>query len=215
MSQASPYPSRNRPHGGRLIAGKSTQAALLASSLGAELSREPGGSPFGERVRGLLLDPAIGSMDARTELMLMLAARAQHVAERLRSWLDDDLDVVVDRYSGSTLAYQGYGRGLPLGALRVACDLATGGLWPDLTVLLDVPLEVGSARREGVTHDRIESEDREFHTRVREGYLELAAADPVTWLVIDGTAGPEEVADSVLTAVRRRLGEHPLGERFQ
>ena len=201
------------PHRGRLIAfeggegaGKSTQAALLASSLGAELTREPGGSAFGERVRGLLLDPAIGSMDDRTELMLLLAARAQHVAERLRPWLADGLDVIVDRYSGSTLAYQGYGRGLPLAELRIACDLATGALWPDLTVLLDVPLETGGARRAGASSDRIESEDDAFHERVRQGYLELAAADPATWAVIDGNDSPEEVAARVLAAVRQELG---------
>jgi dTMP kinase len=215
MKESFPYPSPSRPRRGHLIAfeggegaGKSTQAALLASSLGAELSREPGGSAFGERARGLLLDPAIGSMDPRTELMMMLAARAQHVTERLRPWLDEDHDVVVDRYSGSTLAYQGYGRGLPLSALCVACDLATGGLWPDLTILLDVPREEGDARRTGARDDRIEAEDGEFHERVRQGYLELAAADPSCWVVIDGTDSPEEVAARVLSAVRGRLAAH-------
>jgi len=213
MPDTSPSTLRDGPRRGLLIAveggeaaGKSTQAALLASSLGAEVSREPGGSAFGERVRGLLLDPAIGSMDARAELMMMLAARAQHVAERLRPWIDDGLDVVVDRYSGSTLAYQGYGRGLPLEALRVACDLATGGLWPDLTILLDVPLEESGTRRAGSPRDRIESEDDDFHVRVRRGYLELAVAEPTTWVVIDGAAEPEEVATRVLTAFRERLG---------
>ena len=213
MPDTSPSTHRDRPRRGLLIAieggeavGKSTQAALLASSLGAEVSREPGGSAFGERVRGLLLDPAIGSMDARAELMMMLAARAQHVAERLRPWLEDGLDVVVDRYSGSTLAYQGYGRRLALEALRVACDLATGGLWPDVTILLDVPLEESGTRRAGTPRDRIESEDDEFHIRVRLGYLELAAEESATWVVIDGAGEPEEVATRVLTAVRDRLG---------
>lgn len=212
MKETPPRDHRVRAHRGLLIAieggeavGKSTQAALLASSLGAEVSREPGGSSFGERVRGLLLDPAIGSMDARAELMMMLAARAQHVVERLRPWIDNGLDVVVDRYSGSTLAYQGYGRGLPLEALRVACDLATDGLWPDLTILLDVPLEESGARRAGAPQDRIESEDDRFHIKVRKGYLELAAADPATWVVIEGTGEPEEVATRVLTTVRERL----------
>lgn len=212
MADTSQPGRRSRPHPGRLVAleggegaGKSTQAALLASSLGAQVSREPGGSAFGERVRGLLLDPAIGPMEGRTELMLMLAARAQHVAERLRPWLADGLDVVVDRFSGSTLAYQGYGRGLPLEALRGACDLATGSLWPDLTVLLDVPLEAAGARRAGAPNDRIESEGDEFHARVRLGYLELASADPARWVVVDGTASEEEVAARVLGEVRQRL----------
>jgi dTMP kinase len=215
MRGRAPSSERTERHRGRLIAfeggegaGKSTQAALLASSLGAQLSREPGGSAFGERVRGLLLDPAIGSMDARTELMMMLAARAQHVVERLRPWLDEGIDVVVDRYSGSTLAYQGYGRGLPLGELRTACELATGGLWPDLTVLLDVSLETSGARRAGAENDRIESEDDAFHGRVRRGYLELAGAEPATWVVIDATASPDHVATEVLGSVRHRLAGH-------
>jgi dTMP kinase len=212
VQETPPSRHKDRARRGLLIAveggeavGKSTQAALLASSLGAEVSREPGGTAFGERVRGLLLDPAIGSMDARAELMMMLAARAQHVGERLRPWLDEGTDVVVDRYSGSTLAYQGYGRELPLEALRVACDLATGGLWPDLTVLLDVPLKESGTRRAGTPQDRIESEDESFHVNVRRGYLELAAAEPASWIVIDGTGEPEDVATRVLTAVRGRL----------
>jgi dTMP kinase len=212
-------------------AGKSTQARRLAALLGAELTREPGGSDLGERIRRLLLDPPVATattapaatatatatatgtaelatdLEPRAELMLMLAARAQHVAERIRPALEGGRHVVVDRFSGSTMAYQGFGRGLPLAAVEQACDLATGGLWPDLTILLDVPLAIGAERRAaaGSALDRIESEHAEFHVRVAEGFLGLAAADPDRWVVIDGTAGVEDVARLVCSAVATRL----------
>jgi dTMP kinase len=139
--------------------------------------------------------------------MLMLAARAQHVAERIRPALEGGRHVVVDRFSGSTLAYQGFGRGLALGAVEQACDLATDGLWPDLTILLDVPLAVGAERRAaaGSALDRIESEQGDFHMRVVEGFLSLAAADPEHWVVIDGSAGVDDVARLVRSAVTDRL----------
>ena len=206
---------------GRLIAfeggegaGKSTQASRLAAAIGADLTREPGGSWLGERVRQLLLDPepgeAAGEIDPRAELMLMLAARAQHVSEVIRPRLDAGRDVVVDRYSGSTLAYQGYGRGLPLQEIRGACDLATGCLWPDLTILLDVPVEVGTARRTsaGGEPDRIEAERDGFHVRVRGGFLAEAAADASSWVVIDGTLDPGDVERQVRVAV-----DHVLAAR--
>jgi dTMP kinase len=190
-------------------AGKSTQARVLASALGAELTREPGGSDLGEEIRRLLLGPAGTAMDPRAELMLMLAARAQHVTERIRPALESGRDVVVDRYSGSTLAYQGYGRGLPLAAVKEACDLATSDLWPDLSVLLDVPVNLGAARRAGAGEapDRIESERREFHDRVTAGFRRLAADDPEHWVVIDGIGAPDEVAALVRHAVDSMLGQ--------
>ncbi|MGH9171690.1 MAG: dTMP kinase [Acidimicrobiales bacterium] len=194
---------------GRLIAleggegvGKSTQAELLAGALGAKATREPGGSRLGEQVRSLVLDSPPGAVDDRAELMLVLAARAQHVAELIRPALQSGRDVVVDRYSGSTLAYQGYGRGLPIDEIEMACDLATGGLWPDLTVLLDMPAEEGAARRAGTRRDRIESEGPRFFARVREGYLELASKHPGSWVVLDASPGAAEVASAVLKAVR-------------
>jgi dTMP kinase len=193
-------------------AGKSTQAGRLAAVLGAELTREPGGTALGERIRQFLLDPGTeatgGHIDARTEVMLALAARSQHVNERIRPALESGRDVVVDRFSGSTLAYQGYGRGLPVGEIRRACDLATGGLWPDLTLLLQVPVAVGAARRDvtGSQPDRFESASGGFHARVLEGFLALAAEDPETWVVIDGTCGVDVVERLVLDAVDRKLG---------
>ncbi len=201
---------------GRLIAieggegaGKSTQAAGLASALGADVTREPGGTPLGERVRRLLLDPAAGHVDDWTELLLMLAARAQHLAERIEPALQAGRHVVVDRYSGSTLAYQGHGRGLPLDDVRRLCDLATRGRWADLNVLIDVSIEVGAARRGGrhdATPDRFEAETIRFHDRVRQGYLIEAASDPEHWLVVDGTGTTDDVASAILAGVQERLG---------
>ncbi len=202
---------------GRLIAfeggegaGKTTQAQRLAAALGAELTREPGGTELGDEVRRLLLhpQPAGPEIDARAELMLMLAARAQHVAERILPALASGRDVVVDRFSGSTLAYQGYGRGLPVDSVRIACDLATGGLWPDVTILLDVPAAVGSARHAsaGASPDRIEAEPGGFHGRVVEGFRRLAAADPEHWVVVDGQADVGTVTLKVQEAVDDVLG---------
>ncbi|MGO9195560.1 MAG: dTMP kinase [Acidimicrobiales bacterium] len=196
---------------GRLIAiegvegaGKSTQAARLALALDADLTREPGGTPIGERVRQLLLDPGSGALDDLTELLLMLAARAQHLSEKIEPALRAGRHVVVDRFSGSTLAYQGYGRGLALEDVRKACDLATRGRWADLNVLIDVPVAVGSTRR-AAGPDRIEAETAAFHERVRDGFLAEAAADPEHWCVVGGEAPADEIAAAILRAVTGRL----------
>lgn len=186
--------------GGEAV-GKSTQVSLLAGAIGAAATREPGGSSLGEQIRGLVLHSPPGAVGARAELMLFLAARAQHVAGFIRPKLDGGLDVVVDRYSGSTLAYQGYGRGLPVTEIETACDLATGGLWPDLTVLLDMPAQEGAARRPGAVKDRIETEDEGFFARVRQGFLDLAAAHSESWIVIDACQPAEDIARQVLSAV--------------
>ena len=205
---------------GRLIAieggegvGKSTQAALLASAIGAEASREPGGSPIAERIRDLLLDRSLGVLAPRAELYLMLAARAEHLSSLIEPALAAGRHVVVDRFAGSTLAYQGYGRGLPVEEVRRACGLASGGRWPDLSVLLDIPREVAERRRAAqqaqlpcVSPDRIEAEEPEFHRRVNEGFREIAADDTEHWVVLDGSASASEVAAEVLGAVRARLG---------
>ena len=180
--------------------GKSTQAAILSTALGAVLTREPGGTALGERVRALLLDRSGPSLDARAEALLLAAARAQHVAEVVRPALDAGRDVVCDRYAHSSLAYQGYGRGLALDEVRRLSSFATDDLWPDVVVLLDVPDEVALARL-GVP-DRFEAEDTAFHERVRRGFRRLAAADPDRWRVVDGRGSEEEVAGRVWAAVQ-------------
>lgn len=182
--------------------GKSTQARLLAVSLGAVLTREPGGTPAGERIRAILLDPVVAGLDARAEALLMAAARAQHVAEVIRPALGRGQAVVSDRFSGSSLAYQGYGRGLPLEEIRRLSTWASGGLWPDVVVLLDVDQAEAGARlrASGAAPDRLEAEGDDFHRRVAEGFRALAASEP-TWVQVDGCGSVEEVARRVATAV--------------
>jgi len=197
--------------GGRFIAfeggegcGKSTQAERLARSLGAVLTREPGATAVGTALRALLLDPATGPVDPRTEALLMAADRAQHVAEVVRPALAAGRHVVTDRYAGSSLAYQGFGRGLPVDEVRRLSAWGTGDLWPDLVVLLAVPAEV-AAQRLGEDLDRFEQEGDGFHARVEAGFRTLAADEPERWVVVDGTAPPDEVAAAVARVVAERL----------
>lgn len=184
--------------------GKTTQADLLAGHLGAVRTREPGGTMVGTRIRELLLDPAFGELDPRAEALLMAADRAQHVSELVRPHLAAGRDVVTDRYAGSSLAYQGFGRGLPLDEVRHLTEFATGGLWPDLVVLLDVPVDVAVARLQGVP-DRIEAAGDDFHRRVSDGFAELARTTE-GWVVVDGTGTPDAVAAAVRAVVHERLG---------
>jgi dTMP kinase len=185
--------------------GKSTQANRLSRALGARLTREPGGTPLGEALRPLALFESAGPIDARSELLLMVAARAEHVARVIRPTIGAGIDVVCDRFSGSTIAYQGYGRGLPINDVRAACELATDGLNPDLNLLLD--LEVGAARaRRSRADDYIESAGADFHHRVREGFQALAGEDPVHWAVIDASGSPDEVETAIRAVLRERLG---------
>ena len=176
--------------------GKSTQATRLAARLDAVLTREPGGTPIGEQIRSLLLDPA-GVVEVRTEALLMAAARAQHVHDVIEPALASGRHVVTDRFTASSLAYQGYGRGLPLEDVRALSAFATAGLEPDLYVLLDVPPDVAAARRSR-EHDRMESAGADFHQRVRDGFLALVDD---RWLVVDGTLLPDEVERVVASRV--------------
>jgi dTMP kinase len=180
--------------------GKSTQAARLAASLDAVLTREPGGTPIGERIRALLLDPATGDVDPRGEALLMAAARAQHVRDVIEPALAAGRDVVTDRFSGSSIAYQGYGRGLPVEEVRAVSRFASGGLEPDLVILLQVERPLGAID----TPDRMESAGDAFHRRVAEGFLAQAGADPEHWVVVDGSGSIDGVAERVLDVVRRR-----------
>jgi dTMP kinase len=184
--------------------GKSTQSQLLADHLTSAgrtvlRLREPGATPLGESLRELLLHRRTG-MSPEAELLLFLAARAELVRSVIRPALDAGTVVICDRFSDSTFAYQGYGRGLELGRLRTLNDWATGGLVPDLTVLLDVPVEVGLRRKHGET-DAFQLETVEFHERVRQGYLSLATSEPSRWLVADGTMPVAEIAARITEAV--------------
>ena len=187
--------------------GKSTLMERLGEILGedAVVTKEPGGTPIGRAVRQVLLDPASQSMTPVAELLLYFADRAQNVAEVVRPGLAAGRLVLCDRYVESSLAYQGYGRGLPREQILSLAELATGGLRPDLIVLIDVPVDVGLERvlRRGA-HDRLESEQRAFHERVRQGYFELMEADPARWLRLDGAPDSETVFESLWTALAER-----------
>lgn len=186
--------------------GKSTQAAILARSTGALLTREPGGTEAGEQIRALLLDPHLPAVVPRAEALLMLAARAQHVEQVIRPALDHGRHVVCDRFSGSTIAYQGYGRGLDPLRLAWMSDWASDGLQPDLVVLLSVPREEARRRQVGRGGaDRMEGEGQGFFARIDAGFAALAEADPGRWRVVDGSGGVEEVAARVAAAVADTL----------
>jgi dTMP kinase len=184
--------------------GKSTQARRLAEHLGARLTREPGGTPAGERLRDIVLDPATGELDFRAEVLLIAAARADHVAAVIRPALERGEDVVTDRYVASSLAYQGHGRRIPVAEVAQVNDWATGGLKPDLTILLEVSAAV-AAERMDADLDRLEAVGDGFHERVADGYRALAAADPDAWAVIDGAGTVDEVFARVLVAVEEHL----------
>jgi dTMP kinase len=191
--------------------GKSTQARWLAEWLGergiaAFLCREPGGTVLGEAIRALVLEG--GEVPARSELLLMLAARAVFVDEVVRPRLEAGEVVIADRYELSTYAYQGYGRGLPLAEVRRLNDFATGGLHPDLTLVLDVSLAEGEVRRAaaGRRSDRIERAGAAFHERVAEAYRLLAESEPGVE-VVDGMGPPELVQATILDRLRCRFPE--------
>lgn len=190
--------------------GKTTQARRLAAALEAEgvsvrLTREPGGTPIAEQVREVLLRPDNAAMLAQTEALLYLAARAQHTAEVIQPALAAGATVICDRYTDSTLAYQGYGHGLPLAELMRMDAFATGGLRPDLTVYLDLPVAVGLARKQGPEWNRLEGQALAFHERVRAGYQALIARAPERYLVLDAERPIDELAAAVTAAVVERL----------
>lgn len=193
-------------------AGKTTQVARLADWLAARgvphtVAREPGGTRVGEAVREVVLNRLDLDVPAETELLLLLAARAAFVRRVVRPALERGEVVVADRFEHSTLAYQGYGRGLDLAEVERLNRFATGGIRPDVTLILDVPVDVGMARqrREGKDSDRMEREGRAFLERVRGGYLALAGRDPSARLV-DAAGSPDEVHRAVVAAVVQELG---------
>lgn len=185
--------------------GKSTQAAALASTLDAVLTRETGGTEIGLRIREILHDVATTGLAARAEALLTAADRAQHLAEVVEPALAAGRHVVSDRSVYSALAYQGYGRELDVDEVRRINDWAIGGRWPDLVVLLDADPDVLAARIAGRELDRFEREGDAFHARVAAGFRTMAAADPERWVTI-GAGGPvDDVGAAVLAAVRGRL----------
>jgi dTMP kinase len=187
--------------------GKSTLLQRLADRVGerAVVTREPGGTAIGTRIREVLLDPRNRGMAETAELLLYFADRAQNVAEIVRPALAAGRLVLCDRHVESSLAYQGYGRGVALDAIRQLARLATLGLRPDLIVLLDLPAEVGLARvdRRGAP-DRLESEEIEFHRRVRAGFLSLAAEEPSRWLRLDATQPEASLFQALWRALAAR-----------
>ncbi len=186
--------------------GKSTQARLLAERWGALLTFEPGGTDVGQRLREILLSPETGDLDPRAEALLMAADRAHHVSTKIRPALLRGKDVVCDRFVGSSLAYQGYGRDLGIDAVQALSTFATDGLVPDLVVLLVVsPEEAGTRLAAAGKPDRLEAAGDEFHRRVAEAYLMLAAHDPNRWVVIDGSGEIAAVEARVLEAVEAKL----------
>jgi len=182
--------------------GKSSQAETLKALLEARgyrvaLTHEPGGCELGRRLAALLNDGSI-DLDPRAELFLFEAARAQHVAEVILPALASHDVVICDRFADSSVAYQGHGRGLGLNHVRVANLVATRGLLPDITVLLNVAVDLDLTRKEGeTTHDRLGRETPDFHERVRRGYLALATEEPERFVVVDGTLPAEEVTQRI------------------
>jgi dTMP kinase len=196
------------PDGG----GKSTQALLLVEHLRAQglevlMTREPGGTAIGDQIRRVLTDLGNTPMHPRTELLLFSASRAQLCHEVIRPHLQAGGMVVSDRFYDSTFAYQGYGHRLDLEALRHITAFATGGLVPDLTLLLDLPAQDGLLRRKKHGEwNRLDAYDLPFHERVRQGFLALGAADVHRWVTVDATRPAEEVQADIRRIVETRLG---------
>lgn len=199
------------PEGG----GKSSQLQRLAEELRARripvvTTREPGGTELGNQVRTLLLGLTDYAILPEAEVLLLAAARAQHVHDVIAPALRHGKVVLCDRYVDSTYAYQGAGRGLAAGPLRCIQEYATGGLEPDFRLLLDIPVEVGLKRRyaESASVNRIDLADHDFHQRVRNAYLQAASENPDQWVIIDAEQNPEAVAVAVLQACSERM-DHP------
>lgn len=197
-------------------AGKSTQAAELARALEARgmtvlRTREPGGTPIGEKLRSLVLDHGHGHIDAHTEALIFAASRAAHASQVIRPALERGETVLTDRYIDSSVAYQGAGRSLGADAVRSINEWATSGLLPDLTVLLDVDPAVGRQRRTygDAAEDRLESEADDFHTRIRDAFLSLAAARPDRYLVLPAHLPVADLAARILARVDALLGASP------
>jgi dTMP kinase len=194
-------------------AGKTTQVKLLSKQLEIlgvphVITRDPGGTPLGKQIRRILLNPE-NPVQPVTELLLYQADRAQHIAEVIRPSLEAGKLVICDRFIDSTMAYQGYGRGIDFALIRQLNQIATGGLTPDLTILFDIESSDGLARLHPGGHDRLEREALAFHLKVRQGYLELAKAEPERWKILDATK-PLSMAQADL----RKILSDFLGKKY-
>ncbi len=202
--------------------GKTVQSRILKRrlsqlSLPVLLTREPGGTALGVKVSRLVKWTPPGSVSPVAELLLFNASRAQLVDRVIRPALEEGRVVICDRFADSTFAYQGYGRGLDMVMVKTVVNAVTGVLQPELTVLLDVTVETGFARNVARRRDRFEQEDLEFHRRVREGYLQLAAQEPERWLVVDAGQPKTKVTSAIWGRVARLLGDRgfpPQGKRI-
>lgn len=198
-------------------AGKTTQVKLLSkqlTKLGVPhvVTRDPGGTPLGKQVRRILLTPGI-NVAPMTELLLYQADRAQHVAEIIKPALEEGKLVLCDRYIDSSIAYQGYGRSIDLNLIKNLNELSTGGLKPVLTILFDIQSEDGLSRLHPGGHDRIEREALDFHTRVRQGYLELADLEPKRWRILDAAKPLTTVQGEFTKILKDKLGtKHKFNE---
>ena len=193
-------------------AGKTTQIQRLSTDLRRTgydvcLTREPGGTPISEQIRDMLLNPDHGEMAATTELLLYAASRAQHVSEVIRPALEVGKIVISSRFADAMVVYQGYGRGLDLERIHHLNRIATDGLTPDVTFVLDLPVEIGLQRVQNSRDslDRLEREKIEFHRRLRDGYQTLAKQEPQRLKIIDAQVGPEQVYAQIQAAIQPLL----------
>ena len=187
--------------------GKSTHATRLGAHLNAVVTREPGGTPIGTKLRAILADPDNTDLHARTEALLMAADRAQHMEQVVRPALNAGQHVVSDRSIYSTLAYQGFGRGLDVEELRRISTWALDGTLPDIVIFMSVPTEILNERLAKRNLDRFEREGAEFFARIHDGFHALMATDPQRWIVIDGTMAKDDVEEAIRFEVMSRIEE--------
>jgi len=194
--------------------GKSSQLPILAEWLREQgynvyTTREPGGTMISDQIRTILHDLENTAMHPRTEILLYLASRAQHVEEVIRPLLEKDTIVLCDRYADSTLAYQGYGHGVDIPTLKKLLDFSTGGLYPDLTILLDLDVEIGLERRKhsGGEWNRLDAYALAFHKRVREGYLTLVANEPQRWRMVDAAQTFDDVQNALRAVIKAEFSK--------
>ncbi len=196
---------------GKSVQAKALYRRLSKLAISALLTHEPGGTPFGNKLGRWLKWTQDKDISPLTELLLFNASRAELVTKVIKPNLESRKVVICDRYADSTTAYQSYGRGLDLETVKAINHAATGGLKPDLTVLLNISAEEGLARKKAKKQDRFESEDIAFHRKVGEGYLKLAASEPERWLVIDASQSKEKIAEIIWQRVSQLLSSYGKG----